>query len=536
MTADEPTVLGLDACKSALEQIDLDAGGSPITSLTALVGPIPVSLLRALELSTKDVEKTKRIQRVVKLFCEKTAQILADPSSVPEDILVSLLRVLGTSSALLREYPVLRKQLAKNVVSVWSSWPSDSVRVVALLTLHHLCSRYSKVFESCLKEMYQQYGRSCRSLSMHNLGQATLMLNGLVEIFALYPEKAVAFGTRCLRQMASLVQQAMKKSDKTNVKKVLCWQFIALVRFWAHLLATMGTESAFKALLFPVCNLLTCVLSFQSSPRFFGFHFHMVASALEMIERTGCHIPVTSCLLKIVGYVAKQPLYKLEVKKAAYDLVALYKVPKSETTTKGYLECVADEALFYILKLLTQQISTVTFPEQANAVLSSLKNVIKNFPKLDRNLKKQIEGHMTKITQQKKEIETLRIGEALTPTAVFDKKSTLQIDNMKQPLIAYVANLEKVRNIKRKLLADKEEEEEEDDQVSTNKASTKKVSSKNAAVDKKSVDKVKKPKQELPASKKRRKTESTEKPSGNKRAAKNVGPEEDIVEDFVLDD
>jgi nucleolar complex protein 2 len=444
------------------------------------------------------------------------------------------MRVLAESGILFREFPLLRKRMLRATISVWSSWPSDAVRVVALLTLHQLCRKYGKLLEGCIKVMYQQYATSCRALSMHNLGQAALLLNGLVEMFTIQPEKGVIFGTRALRQMASLIQQATKRPDKENVRKVICWQFIALIRFWCCLLAVeleKNSNSPYKTLLHPLCNMLACLLSFQTTPRYFGFHFHCIASAADLSTRAGCVIPIAASLLKIIAHISKQPLYKLETKKAAYDLVALYKVTKSETSTKGYLECVGDEALFYLLQFLARQAGSLTFPEVASPILSTLKNIINGSVniKVDRTYKKQVEGHIIKITQQMKEIEMLRVKEAITP-AVLAAGRTFEIPESHQPLLTYVTNLEKVRNVKRKLLASAAQEVDQADEIEPSKkkrsASDKvqKTKSKEAIVPKK-----RKIAQNPPTSTKI-KGEKTRKKRATQRG------DEDIVEDFVLDD
>lgn len=492
-----------------------------IDLLDSFIVDLPVSLTHAAQGNDGDAQKCKRVQKVIKLYCEQVTKILEDSGCIPEDDLIGLLRAVSTNSSLLKEYPLLRKRIIKAIVVIWSSWLSDSVRVVALLALHHLCSQYNKVYETCLKSMYQQYGKSCRSLSAHNMGQASLMLNGLVEIFALYPSKAVDFSTRCLRRLASLIQQATKKPIKDHVRKVLCWQFISLVRFWSHLVSIQSSDGPFKVLIHPICNMLICLLSFQFSPRYFGFHFHCIAASLEMTEKLRVHIPVLSCLLKIVEHVTKQPLYKMEMKKPAYDLVALYKVPKSETITKGYLECVADEALFHILKLLVIQSSEVTFPEHALSVISPLKTIINTSQKIDRNLKKQVEGHLSKVIQQKKAIDLYRNSQSITPASIALGRSPSVVPDSKRTLGEYVVNLEKVRNIKRRLLINKDEEvltkkEEDKPDIKTAK---------------------KKPKVELPDTKKRKKklVSNVNVIKKNKRSTV-PNDDQDILEDFVLDE
>lgn len=454
----------LEQCKDVVAAVSFagDATGVTADLLDSFILDVPFFLTGlAIDMKKADSSenKQKSLQKIVREYCDKVVQVLEDPSCVPEDHLCTLLRSLNQSGTILfREYPKLRKQLIKSVISIWSSWPSDSVRIVALLTLHHFCSKHSSLLEECRKIMYQHYTRSCRTLGPHNLGQATLMLNGLVEIFALQSASSIKFATKSLRQMASLIQQAIKKPLKENTKKVLCWQFIALMRFWTRLIVvtSASNKNPFRELVFPVTSILCCLLNFQFSPRYFAFDFHLVSCGIELMSKLSIFLPIAPCLLKIIGYVAKQPIYKLESKKAAYDLVALYKVPKSETCTKGYLESVGEDALFYLLQFLTHESAKMTFPEHAQAIVRSLREMTANNLKIDRIFKKQIEGHVSKILQQSKEIENLCIKEAVTPLILVT--NDLVVPDASRILLPYVANLEAVRTAKRKMLSERPEE------------------------------------------------------------------------------
>lgn len=308
--------------------------------LLAFVHLVPTVLRKHISESVSNGRKNLKQSALVRQFCDRAVEFLEDPDGLPEEVLRELLRSMPSSLAIFKDYPLLRKRLLLALASIWSTSPSESMRVVALLALHGICSKNSKLASIALKVMYRRYKSSCSTLSAHNLGQAGLLLNGLVEIFSVCPERATSVGTRSLRQMALLLQQATKRPSKENLKKVLCWQFVSCIRFWARLLISRPQKSSDivkKTLLFPFASLLTCLLAFQFTPRLFGFHFHCIAVAIELNVHCGVKIPIASSLLKIVAHVAKQPLHKLETKKACYDLVALYKVSKSEINTKGYL-------------------------------------------------------------------------------------------------------------------------------------------------------------------------------------------------------
>lgn len=86
--------------------------------------------------------------------------------------------------------------------------------------------------------------------------------------------------------------------------------------------------------------------------------------------------------------------------------------------------------------------------------------MIQTNKKMDLILKKQIDAHQSKLSQQKREIEAWRRGEAYTPSSLAAGK--LPVFPGPGPLEAYFERVEKVRNIKRQLLADKASLNEED--------------------------------------------------------------------------
>jgi hypothetical protein len=56
----------------------------------------------------------------------------------------------------------------------------------------------------------------------------------------------------------------------------------------------------------------------------------------------------------------------LETKKAAYDLGSIVKISKGESGTRGFLECVADDAIHHLLRHLTLHSNGPGFPALAH--------------------------------------------------------------------------------------------------------------------------------------------------------------------------
>lgn len=385
----------------------------------SLVNDLPKLLTVALKESEKNVQKksSKHGQKAIRAYCEACDKLLDKDlvDSIPDDLLTGILRNVTTHVPLFKEYPVLRKGILKNTILLWSSSSREEVRIVALLAIHALCSRYSSLLEAAIKEMYQTYARACKSLTAHTLGQAGLMINGLVEIFSLNPAKGVGKSQSLLRQMALRIQQLMKHPGKDTSKKVYSWQFISMLRFWCELLAAPTTKVGspyVEKLLAPLGGIISCLLSLPPTPRYYPFCFHVVASSLRLIESRNCFIPVTGALLKIISHVVKQPLYKKSKQETeessdviTFDFVALCKVAKSDAASKAFLEAALNESFNYIFRL-GKVLPPMTLPEAFHSVMESLKKIIKtNDSRQDRNLKKKVEGYTAKLQHQIKNIK-----------------------------------------------------------------------------------------------------------------------------------
>lgn len=587
----EPASGLLEKCATTLKSLCAASSGGEGSASTegldfaavqALVSSIPAALKEAKEAAKSSggangPDSKSSLHRTLRLYCEAVSQFLTDPEGLPEDALAALLRTVAQNVDFLQDFSSYRKSVLRGATVIWSTWPSEPVRVAALLTIYHLCSHYASLFPIASKLMYRQYTNCCRSLASHNLGQATLLLNGLLEIFALHPAQGAAFGIKCLRRLADLLRLAIKDSKKEQTKKVFCWSIVALLRFWTRLLSIQcvgkkGRRSPYRQLVHPICGLLNALLAYRVAPQLFPFHFHLVSCAHELARELGLFIPVASCLLKIIGHVAKQPLHRLEVKKGAYDLVAIYRASKSEVGSKGYLESVAEDALYHLLASLVNQTNSFAFPEYAEPIIGALRDILAREAKLDRALKKQIEGHLAKIVQQKKEIESLRARDALTPATIAAKSPTVPASS--QLLCEYFANVERVREAKRKMLSQRDEEEQEKAAKAQSRA---KPSTKAGVVGKKdkaakdasynsdsdaeseaesdvesdvesdaesdgkdndAVDSLQKDETPWTTAKKAKRvlTESKLRSAAKRNKARKLAANEDIVEDFVLDD
>lgn len=450
----------LERCKATLEEV-ISKGETILEyPLNCLISDIPLYLVTSLAKAGKANKVGKGVQKIVHLYCRTCVKLLSNEIAItiPQDLLLGVLRAISTCVALFKEYPILRKSLLKLIISLWSSWNDEQVRIVSLLAIHALCSKYSSLLDTALKKMYQQYGQACKSLNARtSLTQASLLINGLVEIFTLNPTKSVDRALSSLRQLANSIQQVIKHPGKDTVKRIFSWKFISLVRFWCQLLSCDNIDSQspyITKLLAPLGGIICCLLSLPISPRHYPYFFHLVAATLTVMKSRQCFFPLSAVLLRIIAQVSRQPLYKMESTRPTFDLITLCKVSKFEITSKTYLEAVLDEAFYYLFQLSTI-LSPIALPEATQTIITSLKRITQSGDRqMDRNVKQQITGHLSKFQQQAREIARQRMLQSLTPLA-SSKSTTNSVNN--SIVGAYLENLKKIRLTKRKLVPEEEE-------------------------------------------------------------------------------
>lgn len=522
--------------------------------IDAFVCKLPDAII---EVTSRENSPTN-VKRLLSAFAEQVCVFIETHHPSDEQISILIRTLTQTNfSPFFTDLPETRTRLAKALVKMWASHPADSIRITVLLSIHSLCKAFSrgKLLETCMRLMWINYGRACRALTHHNLGQAALLATGLVEVFLINPKKGADIALTKLRNMASTLQLAMKRpsnNDSESTKRIFCWEFIARLRVFAHLMKSACelnpkerlSKGPVTSLLFaPVTGFLNALSSFNSnSPRHFPYHLHVVAIAIELetlfvesptknvsssktmiaeidkdeidmtpletfrtsssignptINSVGAKnkklnttvlIPVVGTLLRIITHLSSQPFEKLETIKVAYDLGSIIKVSKGESVTRGFLECVADDTMYHLLTHLVVHSDHIAFPELVLPVIQHLRRLTTNNPRIDTALKKQIEGHTTKISQACRRIIEVRAH--MTPVAHGNNQKLFsdRISASQSPLVSYVVSLERVRTQKRRLLAQRDLDDEDalkqDVRSQSNKISVLKSSSKLASSEK----------------------------------------------------
>lgn len=279
---------------------------------------------------------------------------------------------------LLRAFPESRKKLAERLVAIWSGTPSDQARLASLLALHKAIKLYPKLADRVMSKMLKGYGQACRTLSIHTLGTATFLLNGLVEIFAIEPEKSAVLAEKTVRQLSALLQASVRKPSKESMSKVYCWSFIWTARFLARLVAhaeTLPNGAPLKALGSRVLALIHGCLCYNFVPRFYAHHFHLLGAAAELCRATHTYFPAAPFLLTLLQRIVATATKPETAKPKLYDFTTICKVPKSEAGSRSYLDCAAEEALFLLGESLHSHAHLPGFLDIARPIAQQLRTI-----------------------------------------------------------------------------------------------------------------------------------------------------------------
>lgn len=339
-------------------------------TLTAVFGTVPDVIAS----ESGDISKSKKgkFHATIKAFISQILVFMAADSAMGPDALNICLGGLPKWIPLLVNYPESRKKLAERLVQIWASEGSDQARLAALLAIHKAASLYPKLLDRLLKKMYQAFGKACRSLSVHTMGTATFMLNGLVEVYALDAARAEVFAGKALRQLAALLQTGIKHPSKESLNKIYCWSFVWSVKFLARLVAQCKTLRGLQA---KVLGLIQTSLCYNFVPRFYPFHYHLISAASEVCKASQAFFPSTPCLLQVLARIVSTATKVETGKPKIFDFTTLCKVPRTESVSRSYLDLAAEEALFLIGEALIGFAHAPSFPELAYPVAAQLRAI-----------------------------------------------------------------------------------------------------------------------------------------------------------------
>lgn len=469
--------------------------------------------------------KKSKYHGLIKGYVAEIQKFIGEDSTASPDGLDLALAGLPRWIPLLANFPESRKKIVERLISIWANQTSDKARLSSLLAIHKAVSTYPKLVESVLKKMYSAFGKACRSLSVHTLGTATFLLNGLVEIFSIDADKSAAVTKKALRQLAASLQTAIKHPSKDSLGAVYCWSFVWNLKFLARFVATQKKGDALQS---EVLSVIHASLCYNFVPRFYAFHFHLIGAANEVCRTNGVFFPSTPFLLATLRRIGQTATKPETGKPKVFDFTTICKVPKVESGARSYLDCAAEEALFLIGEALMGFGLSPAFPDYAEPIVAQLKaieaqNKTWKVAKLCSTLAMKLDQHSKNIIAARNELP----GCAPAKLAV-DK---VELASEKDILDQFHKHSLRVREQRRKLVASNTDNktyvEPEIDEDDVKEATNTVKAAKNKAVAKKQ-----------PA--KRKSEEATDELAEGVRAIlkknKKSLPTEDIVEDFDLSD
>lgn len=394
--------------------------------------------------------KKGRFHQIIKSYLAEIQKFFAEDSAASPDAIALGLVGLTKWVPLMVNFPETRKKLVERLVSLWSSHGNDQARLNALLVIHKAASTYPKLLDGLLKKMYTSFGKACRTLSLHTMGTATFLLNGLVEIFSIDPSKAAPRAEKCVKQLASLLQASIKQPTKDSLAKVYCWTFIWSVKFLARLVATSKSPDM-KPLRSKVFTLIHANLNYNFVPRFYAFHYHMIGAANEICRSTGVYFPSVPFLLQVLSRIVGTATKPETGKPKVYDFTTLCKIPKNEAGSRCYLDCAAEEALFLIGESLIGFSYSLAYPELAGPIAAQLR-VIEAINK-GWKVSKLCGTLAAKLDQHSQSILEIRIKTENCAPSRISSKHRVELTSNKDILDQFHKHTQRVREQRRKLVA-----------------------------------------------------------------------------------
>ena len=268
-----------------------------------------------------------------------------------------------------------------------------------------LASSGQNVIEYIMHGIYKRLIKVARATSIHNMPVINFLLNSAVEVFRLDQEKAYLRAVAGIRQLAEVqrfyimgreveskgskekptasadakssgtatpAHKKAKKSsgngDSQDQPKVhfFSWTTVVAFRFWTRLLSVTATSNAndsanpnysLSLLTYPLMQLLLGSLSMESfRPQFYPFYLHCMSCANDLAQATGTLLTGLSAsmcsMLEGLMSTSMKPIPKADAATSMppLDILACFKAPSKYTDKRIYLEVIAEELLFQLVR------------------------------------------------------------------------------------------------------------------------------------------------------------------------------------------
>ena len=399
----------------------------------------------------------KKVEPVVKSYIGNTLHLLGQLTDASMTSLV--LRRLAASVAFLKPFERLTKRVTRTTLMCFSSG-EPRLRVSAIVLLRAIAATCpGPALERAVKGVYRAYASNAKFMNANSAENIAFMSACVVEMFGIDQNQSYGLAFAYIRQLATLLRNALAQKTKDAFKSVYCWQYINCLECFERILTAHasnreysskgsgeqttkdGSTSVLRPLAYPVQQIALGAARVLPSARYAPLRIRLLKILNRLSRSMETFAPVAPLALELLNF---SELYKapMSTKAPSPHFTLALRVSKTELRSPAVQDVVVESAFEELGEHLEQHAYSVAFPEISHAVTRELKRF--NKKTTVGRFKKQAKQMLDAIERNADYIERKRDDEAdFAPKDIEKAKSFLHGEKMegKAPLTRYVKQL-----------------------------------------------------------------------------------------------
>ncbi|KAH9622743.1 hypothetical protein KSS87_004769 [Heliosperma pusillum] len=388
-------------------------------------------------LNVKDTKPWKKYNHMVKSYLGNSLHALNRMTDAKE--ISFTLRRLKHSTLFMAAFPTLLRKFMKVAIHFWGTG-GGALTAAAFLFLRDLCVRLgTDCLDECLKGSYKAYVMNCQYVNTTKLQHIHLLRQCFILLLSVDLSSAYQHGFVYIRQLATILREALSLKTKEAFRKVYEWKFISCLELWTGAMCEYGSDADFKPLAYPLTQIIYGVTRLVPTSRYFPLRIRCIRMLNRIAAATNTFVPVSMLLLDMLEMKELHTPPTGGVGKAA-DLRIILKVSKPALKTRSFQEACVSSVIEELGEHLAQWSYSVAFFELSFIPGVRLRTFskttkVERFRKEIRELVRQIEA-TSEFTNENRAKFTLMLNDPAISSFLEDEKKS-----GKSPLSTYAAAL-----------------------------------------------------------------------------------------------
>lgn len=397
-----------------------------------------------------DVHKLKKwtkIRNSMRLYIQDLSKILEHISS--PNILVILLKHLHQMVPIVIAVSGASKPVLKRLVTLWSTAPEETVRVLSFLCILKLTrSQQPQFLNQVLKVMYLSYVRNSKFVSPNTLPGINFMRRSLTEMFTLDMNVSYQHAFLYIRQLAIHLRNAVTLKKRESYQTVYNWQFVNSLKLWSDVLVATYNKPNLQPLVYPLVTIAHGVIKLIPTAQWFPLRFHVISTLTSLSKQTGVFIPVLPFILEVLSSTTFNKKHT-ELSMKGMSFTCMLRATKSQLEELSFRNEVVDQIYACLLDYLAHESYSIAFPDLIVPCVLTLKQYIKDckVANTSRKLKQlcDLVVESARVVEQERKSITF----TLKDQALINSWET-KMHNKGTPLLTFYRNWVKTNELKKK--------------------------------------------------------------------------------------